>query len=363
MHVLLIEFTTSIPYTMLLVDALADLCDVSLLLPNNSPYSVNIDKERIDLHLFDMPRISRPANVLMVKNLLKQISEIKPDIVHVTFWSPWMMPAMSLFLNIPVVTTIHDVDRHTGERGLWAIPSVLYRWQWQWSNQVIVHATTAREQLVNHYGYSSKRVHVIPIGIFNSYRNLIQFQQQERPNKILFFGRIWGYKGLQYLIEAEPLITQIIPDARIIIAGQGESFEKYQAMMVNPDHFEIHNYRIPDEQVAHLFQQASVVALPYIEASQSGVVAVAYAFGKPVVATKVGGIPDMVIDGQTGLLVPPNDAYSLAEAIITLLKDESKRRQMGHQARNFAETELSWSRIAQKIFEVYQQVKLEGGVS
>jgi glycosyltransferase involved in cell wall biosynthesis len=96
--------------------------------------------------------------------------------------------------------------------------------------------------------------------------------------------------------------------------------------------------------------------LPYLEASQSGVVPVAYAFGKPVVATRVGGLPDVVEHGQTGLLVPPGDSQSLARAVIDLLTDDARRRDMGARARRFAETELSWSRIGQRTLEVYQKV-------
>ena len=271
------------------------------------------------------------------------------------------MAAAGLFHKFPLVSTVHDIERHPGERNLWAIPSSIYRWQWKWADQMIVHAATIRQQLISQYNCETDRVHVIPIGSYNLYRLLANPAQRESPNTVLFFGRIWGYKGLQYLIEAEPLITQAVPDARIVIAGHGEPFEKYRQMMVNPHNFEVHNYRIPDEEVGHFFQQASVVALPYVEASQSGVTSVAYAFGKPVVATRVGGLPDVVKDGQTGLLVPPANAQSLAEAIVTLLKDASLRRKMGLKAKEFAETELSWQGIAHKTLNVYQQVVSEGG--
>jgi starch synthase len=357
MHVVLIEFGTSTPYPIQLANALGQLCQVTLLLPERA--SVFADKtavrDKINLQFFHMPQLRDPANLVMVRQLRRQIRGLRPDLVHITFWNLWGTPGLGLSAPFPLVATVHDVNRHLGERGLWAIPSFLYRWQWRWADQIIVHATTARQQLLAQYGCQPERVHVIPIGSFDLYGNHIEMPEPERPNTILFFGRIWRYKGLQYLVEAEPLITQAVPDARIIIAGQGEPIEKYRQAMVNPDHFEIHNYRIPDEQVAHFFQQASVVALPYLEASQSGVASVAYAFGKPVVATPVGGLPDVVTDGETGLLVPSADAHSLAEAIIMLLKDTARRRRMGENARRFAETELSWGHIAQKTLAIYER--------
>jgi len=333
-HVVLIEFRNATPYPVQLANALSQLCQVTLMLPEAAlRFSDSIDKERVNLKFFKMPRYRQPGQLAaMARSLRKQLKALKPDIVHITAWHVIGTPGLGLFAPYPLVATVHDISRHPGDTGLRGIPSFLYPWQWRWAKQVIVHATTARQQLLNQYGCQPERI-------------------------VLFFGRIWEYKGLKYLIEAEPLITKAIPNARIIIAGYGECFEKYQQAMVNSHHFEVHNYRIPDEQVAHFFQQASVVALPYIEASQSGVVSVAYAFGKPVVASRVGGLPDVVIEGQTGLLVPPADTLSLAEAIITLLKDTPLRQKMGQQAQQFAETELSWQRIAQKTLKVYYQAR------
>ena len=175
------------------------------------------------------------------------------------------------------------------------------------------------------------------------------------PNTVLFFGRIWAYKGLEVLIEAEPLITREVPDARIVIAGRGDSLDQYQQTMVNPGHFELHNHYIPNEMVAELFQSASIVVLPYLEASQSGVIPIAYAFGKPVVATNVGGIPDVVDHGQTGYLVPPNDPASLAKAVIALLTDRRARLEMGQKAQEKARRDLSWTSIAEQTIHVYEK--------
>ncbi len=361
MHIVLIEFRTSTPYPVQLANSLGELCQVTLMLPRTAgKFADRVDRRRVNLRLFHMPKLRHPINLAMVWRLRGQLKALRPHLVHITFWHLWGTPGLGMFAPVPLVATVHDVSRHPGERGWWAIPPSLYRLQWRWADQVIVHATAAREQLLTQHSCQPERVHVIPIGSYDLYRDWANVAEPERPNTVLFFGRIWGYKGLEVLIEAEPLITQAVPDARIVIAGQGEPFERYQQAMTNPEHFEVHNYRIPDEQVARFFQRASVVALPYLEASQSGIVPVAYAFGKPVVATRTGGLPDIVIDNQTGLLVPAADARSLAEAIITLLKDTELRHQMGQYARHFAETELSWQRIAQKTLKVYQQVKSRG---
>jgi len=362
MHIALIEFRASTPYPVQLADALGQLCQVTLMLPHEAAgLTEGIDRNSVDVQFFHLPRMRQAANLAMVQRLRCRLQALKPDLVHVTYWHIWGTPGLGVRAPFPLVATVHDVHRHRGERGLWAVPPMFYRWQWRWANQVIVHASAARQQLLSQYGCWPENVHVIPIGSYDFYRGFADDEQIERPNTVLFFGRIWEYKGLDVLIEAEPLITQAVPDARIVIAGYGERLDRYYQAMVNPDHFEVHNYRIPDEQVARFFQQASVVALPYVEASQSGVIPIAYAFGKPVVATRVGGLPDVVVDGQTGLLVPPSDARSLARAILALLKDPARRREMGQRACKFAETELSWQRIAQRTLEVYEMCFAQGG--
>jgi glycosyltransferase involved in cell wall biosynthesis len=178
----------------------------------------------------------------------------------------------------------------------------------------------------------------------------------------VFFGRIWDYKGLDFLIRAEPLITERVPHARIVIAGSGDDFERYRRAMVHPDRFVVHNHFIPDEQMVELFRQASVVVLPYVDGSISGVVPVANTFGKPVVATTVGILPEMVEHGRTGLIVPPRDPQALADAIVRLLVDDELRRELGRNAAERAATVFSPDSVAEQCIESYERaIRAHGG--
>jgi glycosyltransferase involved in cell wall biosynthesis len=351
-HAVLLDFEF-FAYSVQLANALSELCQVTLLLPDMaSPQYVEAVKRQVNLRQFHMPRLRYPTNLFMVHFLFRTIAHLKPQVTHQLAWNLWMNLALPLFADVPLVTTIHDASRHLGDRE----SVVLFQdWQWRRADQVIVHAEAIKRQLVNEWGAPEGKIQVIPIGSYELYGGWASDSNHEQTNTILFFGRIWEYKGLQYLIEAEPLITRQVPDARIVIAGEGESFEKYEHMMIHKDHFIVHNYHIPDKMVARLFQEASVVALPYIEASQSAVLAIAYAFGKPVVATSVGGIPEVVDHGETGYLVPPRDPQALAEAIVTLLQDHDLRQRMGRRALEKAQSELSWSSIARKTLQVYQK--------
>jgi glycosyltransferase involved in cell wall biosynthesis len=177
----------------------------------------------------------------------------------------------------------------------------------------------------------------------------------EDERQVLFFGRIWAYKGLDTLIQAEPLISHRVPDVRIVIAGRGEDLVPYQARMVHPERFVIHNSFVPPAERERLFASSSVVVLPYVEATQSGVIPVAYTHAKPVVATRVGGLVEQVEHGRTGLLVPPGDPESLAEATTRLLLDRELRRALGENGRRKLEAEWSAPVIAARTLPAYRR--------
>jgi len=142
---------------------------------------------------------------------------------------------------------------------------------------------------------------------------------------------------------------------KIVIAGLGDDMDHYRQMMVHPEKFIIYNEYIPNERVPEMFRRASIVVLPYIEATQSGVIPMAYTFARPVVATTVGSLPEIVDDGHTGLLVPPRDAQALADAIIRLLQDKPLRQQMGVNGHHKINTECAPDTVARQTLEVYQR--------
>ncbi len=219
----------------------------------------------------------------------------------------------------------------------------------------IVHGEYIKKSLIEKYSIEQDKVEVIPHGALSFYTKFITKPIPEEKYTVLFFGRIWEYKGLRYLIEAEPLITQVIPELKIIIAGKGEDLKKYEGMMVHKDKFVIYNEYISNEKIAELFQQATVIVLPYIEASQSGVISMAYSFGKPVVATTVGSILEVVYEGITGFLVPPRDYKKLAKAIIQILQDENLRKEMGKNSFKMTQGKLAWRTIANQTLRAYQK--------
>jgi glycosyltransferase involved in cell wall biosynthesis len=224
------------------------------------------------------------------------------------------------------------------------------------SRYLLVHGERLRETMISDYRQPSSKVKSIPIGPHNidAFRMYEREGIEEDGNVVLFFGRILEYKGLEYLIKAEPYITRQVPDAKIVIAGSGDDFKKYEGLMAHKDRFEVIHHYISYKEGAELFQRASVVALPYIEASQSGVVSTAYGFKKPVIVTDVGSIPEVVDDGETGLIVPPRDPEALAKAIVKLLKDKKLRKRMGENGFTKLNTDLSWDNVIRQTLLIYK---------
>ncbi|MDI3340762.1 MAG: glycosyltransferase family 4 protein [Sphaerobacter sp.] len=345
----------SAEYCIRLASALAHDMDVQLVLPRalSEPYR-SLISPAVQFVPFDKPRLRQPfRQISAMRQLVRQIDEFQPDVLHLQQGHLWFNLALPLLRRYPLVLTVHDARHHPGDRSSQKTPQVILDWGFRRATRVIAHCDWMKQVLVDECGVAAPQVHVIQ-------RVLVSHDEDgthetEEPALVLFFGRIWSYKGLEYLIRAEPLITAAIPEARIVIAGEGEDFSRYRRLMVHPDRFEVHNTYVSHEQRAALFAQASVVVLPYVEASQSGVIPLAYMAGKPVVATDVGCLPALVEDGHTGFLVPPHDEQALAAAVIRLLKDPQLRRTMGQRGRHKLETECAPPVVAAQTRAVYDQ--------
>ena len=352
-------------YTIQLANALSKKETVMLVLParKKSPdeHLATVD-EKVNLYLLvasPTRPLYHPANLLLLRDFWRKMSQYSPDVLHIqTGVSKLYLPLLP-FIKIkrwPLVTTFHDVKLHLGSES--SRVDFLRYWVRKCSDEIIVHGEKLKEQMVKEFNVPGEKVHAIHIGEHQvaPFKKYERADIEEDGNLILFFGRIYEYKGLEYLIKAEPLITKEIPDARIVIAGAGEDFKKYEDMMGNRrDRFIVHNYHIPYKEGAELLQRSSVVVLPYIDASQSGVVPTAYGFKKPVVVTDVGSVPEAVEEGKTGFIVPPRDSEALARAVIRLLRDEKLRRQMGENAYRKLKEDFSWDGIALRTVEVYEK--------
>jgi glycosyltransferase involved in cell wall biosynthesis len=367
MRVALISFDFG-EYCVRLSSALAERATVLLLLNEalGTRFSSQLDTR---VQYVPIPRVRHRQALQQIRRnrwILRQLRDFRPDVVHLQQGSMWFNMALQFEHTFPLVLTVHDAQRHPGDRLSRKTPYFFSKMGFHRADRLIAHNQYVKALLHEELGIEEEKLDVIPhiqLGQSGLGQGAVGGEEVDHGRTVLFFGRIWPYKGLENLIRAEPWIARQIPEVKIVIAGHGEEFERYRRLMVHPERFVILNRHIADAEVATLFRQASVVVLPYIEASQSGVIPIAYTYGKPVVGTTVGGLPEMIEDGVTGYLVPPGDVQKLAEAIVAILVDDTRRRRMGEGGKRKVDSECAPAVIAQQTLKIYHAAQLGPQVS
>jgi glycosyltransferase involved in cell wall biosynthesis len=203
---------------------------------------------------------------------------------------------------------------------------------------VATFSENAARSLVRHYGVEPERVKVVGAGanVFPS-----SAPRRDDGHTIVFVGKDWRRKGLSVLLDAFEKVRRMIPKARLIVAGPPE------APPLPPRAF--HLGPTPFEELPALLSQATVFALPALREPFGIAFLDAMACGVACVGTRTEAVPEIVEDGETGLLVPPGDADALASALATLLRDEERTRAMGARGRERVAAGFLWSHVAERL--------------
>jgi glycosyltransferase involved in cell wall biosynthesis len=172
------------------------------------------------------------------------------------------------------------------------------------------------------------------------------------PLRLLFLGYVRPYKGVDVALEGLRLLARRGVDARLTVAGEfWEPVEVFEARVRElglADRVELRPGDVPDEELAGLLAGHHVLVAPYVSATQSGVAPLALAAGRPVVATAVGGLPEIVREGHNGALAPPSDAGALADAI------ERVARSLEELGRGARASSASWAEVARAVLAAAQ---------
>ena len=259
------------------------------------------------------------------------VRDSRPDLVIVQWWHPYFAPCYQAILKklkgIPVYFVCHNVLPH--ER--FPFDRLLTRGTLKYGSFCIVHSKLDAADLKKILPHMAYERTVLPT--YNAFKLTgmdrsaarSRLGVSEDTKMILFFGLVREYKGLKYLIEAAPLIANGTEKAKIYIVGDfaGKRAE-YDALMNKsgvPEIFEVRDGYVPDAEIEPYFAAADVCVCPYVSATQSAIVQIAFGFGLPVIATDVGGLPEVVTDGSTGSIVPPQNASALAAKINAYFRD------------------------------------------
>ena len=295
---------------------------------------------------------------LDMSRLAWRLRRAPSGVVHFQ-WLP--IPALDRLLvrafPRPVVLTAHDVLPREARPGGGAGSRPLLRAV----DAVVVHSDAGRSRLVAEAGVDPARIHVIPHGAFGHLTAPASVTPPaldglDGRRVVLFFGLVRPYKGVDLLVEA---FAATPDDATLLVVGMPrtpiEPLERRARELGIAERVRFVPRFVPDDELPSYFRRADVVALPYREIDQSGVLFTALAFGSPLLLSAVGGFPEIAARGAAQL-VEPGNVESLRAGLIELLSDDSRRRAMGEAALRLAHGEHSWDAVAEATERLYRQL-------
>jgi glycosyltransferase involved in cell wall biosynthesis len=295
---------------------------------------------------------------------------IRPDVVDIQ----WFVPQHG-FVLIPLIIclkfwlrsrakvclTAHNILPH--EKRIF--DRMLCRLAFRCCDRVLVHADELRQEAILHFGVKLEKVSVIPHGICADSDTSVEKPAArarlgiKEKCVVLFFGYVRPYKGLSNLITAFKEVGEKF-DAALVIAGEFFTDVDRCRQELEREGLLQRTYLFPEYidagDVPVFFRAADLLVQPYVKFSgQSGVTQTAYLHSLPVLATAVGGLPELVLHGETGMLVPPEKPQALASAMELLLANDALRRRYGRNGKRLLDASLSWERVAQKRLEAYAE--------
>lgn len=300
-------------------------------------------------HLMLPGRVRDARALAQARRLRGMVRRFSPAVVHAQdsvvhdlrlAWIAGLRPSR-------YALTAHDIAAHPGDPVPGFRIATSRRMLRQKAALVFVHS----EKLADDLRSAVPRVGpvtVVPHGVGSA----MIAPLPEAP-RLLFFGRISHYKGLDTLLEALPIVWERVGEARLTIAGRGPL---PASDILGDPRVTVWNEHVPEDRVAELFAEASCVVLPYREASQSGVGSLARQHGRALVSTAVGGLSELV-DPSAGRLVPPEDPAALGNAIAEVLTTPGLAAQMGRAASAWV-NEAGWERVAQRTVDAYRRYGL-----
>ena len=274
------------------------------------------------------------------------------DAIHLA-WPPNIYEFFIYFLRRKMLLTVHDPFPHSGldtfivrlrrKVAFWLIP------------RLIILNKAQRNEFLTYYRLAEHRVINSQLSSYTFLQKVTPDYSQvgENGSYILFAGKISPYKGLDYLLPAMEQVHQQCPDCKLTVAGGGKyhfDISHYQSL----EYIDIRNRFIPDRELVALIRNCAFMVCPYTDATQSGVIMSAFAFNKPVIATNVGGLPEMVKHEQYGLIIQEKDANTLAESITMLWQHPEKLQHYTEHIKEDYNTGFhSWKQIAEDLNRSY----------
>ncbi len=304
-----------------------------------------------------------------VRPYCELLQNSQPALIHAHFGveGVYALP-LALRLGVPLVTTFHGFDATTSGKALIAsgkpswINYRLLRKQLAKNGDLFLCVSEFIRKRVIELGFPEERTRLHYIGM--DVQRIETRSFEERQAVVLHVARLVEKKGTEYLIKAFAHVVSEVPDLRLLIIGDGplrSSLESLAGSLGLGQQVHFLGAR-PHEDVLLQIRKSALLVLPSVTANSGDaeglgmVLLEAAASALPLIGTSHGGIPEAIIDGQTGYLVPERDVTALAQRIIMLMKDVGKRRDMGNKAREFVEDHFDIRKQTTKLEDFYDSV-------
>ncbi len=317
------------------------------------------------------------------QKLIQHAHRTRSTLFHILWLNKWELldrTLMNVLYRIKgkrLILTVHNVNarKRDGHDG-W-LNRITLRAMYSLMDHLLVHTEQSKQELVTEFGVSPRKISVIPFGL-NTYVPDTPLSRQEarasyglneHERVLLFFGQIAPYKGLDILLEALKILSRQGEKYRLVVAGRAKlGSMKYRKNLESGlrEHAErsrvlMRDGFIPDAEVPVLFRAADALVLPYRAIYQSGPLSLAYRFGLPVIATRVGSFETEVVEGVTGVLAEPENPQDVARAIQQYFESDLYRHldETGRRIRQIGLERYSWDQIGKTIAGTY--VRVQGG--
>lgn len=299
-------------------------------------------------------KVLYPKNIWLQIKLVYEIRKINPDVVVMT-GQPDMFGCILYLFRKKIVMTVHDPFPHTGEKGNRKM--FFRRLAFKNIPKFVLLNGKQKHKFKDYWNLKEEQISVNCLGSYDCTNFFVSGIKNTKKysNNVLFFGRISPYKGIEYLLQAMKIVHERIPNATVTIAGGGKMYFDITPYE-NLSYVDIQNHFIEMPELAERLKNSSVVVCPYTDATQSGVVLTAFSMNKPVIASNVGAMGEYIDDGKTGILVPPKDVDALANAIIGVLGNNDRLKEMENNIKTRNESDSDgWAGIARKYIEFFKQ--------
>ena len=330
-------------------------------------------------------RVRTPYNLSAMSSAVRLVHEGRPAVLHTHSTSGVFLSLIKRVMPTPVVSHVHGTTVSAATPAVLRFGRKVYGYSplrvassyvrekalWRSADRIAAVSSSVVSDLVSKYSVDERKIRLVYNGVDPSlfkpegYPKVPEWSFLEGKKVVLYVGHFGLRKGLPVLIEAMSRVVKEDPDAVLLCIGgvptwlpKGEylGYLKSLASKKGLDGRIMFLGSLPQKQLPAYYSLSSVFVLPSNYEAFPKVIIEAMALGKPVISSKMGGTSDSIEDGVNGFLVPFGSNSGLADAIVSLLRDEALSRRMGHVGRDRVLRDFTWEAVAGRLDSVYSEL-------